>query len=260
MIGINAIGFYKNGGIHIKKENRGKFTDYCGGKVTDECIQRGKNSKDPKIRKRATFAQNSRRWKHEEGSKIHKPFGHRSILDNGWRTTKQLKDKKIPIGGNGIPGITPLPYGTTFRFIKSLENPGDQGIKNGKALLHNKTTAGYGTDIRFQSPQLVKKIKSGQWTAKEARDQAVTDMRNNDQALMKQITKYTNRPDTISHGPRLLMAQARYQYGNLAKSFPEWGKAVATGDGNKQKEIALKLAEKYPDRYEKIKGFNIYGL
>ena len=25
-------------GIHIKKKNRGKFTSYCGGKVTDACI------------------------------------------------------------------------------------------------------------------------------------------------------------------------------------------------------------------------------
>ena len=50
--------------IHIKKENRGKFTEYCGGKVTSECIQRGKNSSDPKIRKRATFAANVRKFKH----------------------------------------------------------------------------------------------------------------------------------------------------------------------------------------------------
>jgi len=36
---INMIEFLKKGsGIHIKKENRGKFTSYCGGKVTDECI------------------------------------------------------------------------------------------------------------------------------------------------------------------------------------------------------------------------------
>jgi hypothetical protein len=28
----------KGSGIHIKEENKGKFTDYCGGKVTDECI------------------------------------------------------------------------------------------------------------------------------------------------------------------------------------------------------------------------------
>lgn len=71
------INYLKNGGevkrllkkggknkIHIKKENRGKFTEYCGGKVTSECIQRGKNSSNPVIRKRATFAANSRKWKH----------------------------------------------------------------------------------------------------------------------------------------------------------------------------------------------------
>lgn len=57
----------KGSKIHIKKKNRGKFTDYCGGKVTQECIARGKKSKDPKIRKRATFADNARKWKHENG-------------------------------------------------------------------------------------------------------------------------------------------------------------------------------------------------
>ena len=55
----------KNGSkIHIKKENVGKFTEYCGGKVTEECIQKGKNSPNPKIRKRATFADNARHFKH----------------------------------------------------------------------------------------------------------------------------------------------------------------------------------------------------
>lgn len=54
-------------GIKIKKKNRGKFTSYCGGTVTDECIARGKNSPNPAIRKRATFAANARRWKHANG-------------------------------------------------------------------------------------------------------------------------------------------------------------------------------------------------
>lgn len=54
--------YFKNGGIYIKKQNRGKFTDYCGGKVTNECIQKGKRSTNPKIRKRATFAENSRKY------------------------------------------------------------------------------------------------------------------------------------------------------------------------------------------------------
>ena len=53
----------KNGSkIHIKKKNRGKFTEYCGGKVTEECIRRGKNSPNPAIRKRATFAANAKKW------------------------------------------------------------------------------------------------------------------------------------------------------------------------------------------------------
>lgn len=55
----------KNGSkIHIKKKNRGKFTQYCGGNVTDECIRKGKNSSSSTIRKRATFAANARKWKH----------------------------------------------------------------------------------------------------------------------------------------------------------------------------------------------------
>lgn len=60
-------GFKDGGSIHIKKENRGKFTDYCGGKVTQECIDKGRRSSDPKIRKRATFAQNVRSFKHSFG-------------------------------------------------------------------------------------------------------------------------------------------------------------------------------------------------
>lgn len=63
---------YADGGdIHIKKANRGKFTEYCGGKVTSECIRRGKNSSSPAVRKRATFAQNARNW-HADGGKLEK--------------------------------------------------------------------------------------------------------------------------------------------------------------------------------------------
>ena len=64
--------FKKGSGIHIKKKNRGKFTEYCGGKVTDECIRRAKKSKNPKLRKRATFAANARKWKHAEGGVLAK--------------------------------------------------------------------------------------------------------------------------------------------------------------------------------------------
>ena len=60
---IIGVPYFKKGsGIHIKKKNRGKFTDYCNGKVTQECINRAKKSKNPTLRKRATFAESSRSW------------------------------------------------------------------------------------------------------------------------------------------------------------------------------------------------------
>lgn len=75
----------KGGSIHIKKKNRGKFTEYCGGKVTEECIAKGKKSKDPKIRKRATFAANARKWKHAKGGIISKyQDGEKFVYPNYW--------------------------------------------------------------------------------------------------------------------------------------------------------------------------------
>ena len=59
--------FKKGGEIKIKEKNKGSFTKYCGGNVTSECIRKGKNSPNPKIRKKATFAANARKWKHQNG-------------------------------------------------------------------------------------------------------------------------------------------------------------------------------------------------
>lgn len=62
--------FKKGHKIHIKESQKGTFTKWCGGNVTDECIQRGKNSSNPKIRKKATFADNARHFKHKKGGII----------------------------------------------------------------------------------------------------------------------------------------------------------------------------------------------
>lgn len=66
----NGISEAKSG-IYIKPSHRGKFTEYCGGKVTAECIARGKRSKSAAIRKEATFAANARKWKHDDGGGVH---------------------------------------------------------------------------------------------------------------------------------------------------------------------------------------------
>lgn len=89
---MNIIEFLKKGsGIHIKKENKGKFTDYCGGKVTSTCIAKGKASSNPAIRKRATFAANARKWKHANGGIIKAQYGT-SVQDN----TRVAKPQFIP--------------------------------------------------------------------------------------------------------------------------------------------------------------------
>ena len=68
----NIVQSFKKGGIHIKKENVGKFTatKEKTGKSTEEL----KHSKNPLTRKRATFAANAAHWshkrKHKEGGSI----------------------------------------------------------------------------------------------------------------------------------------------------------------------------------------------
>lgn len=55
----------------IKKEGTdGSFREYCGGKVTMECIERGLKSKDPKVRKRAALAKAFMKSKKAEGGEI----------------------------------------------------------------------------------------------------------------------------------------------------------------------------------------------
>jgi len=59
-------------GIYIKPENKGKFTatKKATGKSTEELT----HSKNPVTKKRAVFAQNATKWKHEDGSKNVKSF------------------------------------------------------------------------------------------------------------------------------------------------------------------------------------------
>lgn len=82
--------FKKGNKIHIKKANRGKFTDYCGGEVTNECIQRGKHSSNPAVRKRATFAQNARHFKHKLGGVVKADDGMKFTINDGLTLGSQL--------------------------------------------------------------------------------------------------------------------------------------------------------------------------
>ena len=107
----------KGGKIHIKKENRGKFTEYCGGKVTAECIARGKRSSSPTIRKRATFAANARKWHHSLGGNLFNDgglmFQHGGIFSNGITTINNggtheqnpFEGVQMGVDNQGIPNM-----------------------------------------------------------------------------------------------------------------------------------------------------------
>lgn len=58
--------FAKNG-IKIKDSTKGTFTKYCKGKVTQDCIDKAKRSGNKKLIKKAVFAENARKWKHQNG-------------------------------------------------------------------------------------------------------------------------------------------------------------------------------------------------
>lgn len=171
----------KGSGIHIKKENRGKFTETKKrtGKTTEELT----HSKNPLTRKRAIFAQNAKKWKHEDGGEVHKPNNHRSILDNGWFKTKDLK-KNHPLtyqqGGNFTTGalantIWEFPnqvkygngnYNNVNNKLLSQLTPDSRGHYSDKVKLSNHPThpsrgrfnkSGtkfYLTDFGMQNPNL----------------------------------------------------------------------------------------------------------
>lgn len=70
--------FARGGGIHIKPENRGKFTETKRrtGKTTEELT----HSKNPLTRKRAIFAQNAKKWHHAFGGDL---MTHGANFDTG---------------------------------------------------------------------------------------------------------------------------------------------------------------------------------
>lgn len=70
--------FAKGGSIHIKPENRGKFTETKRrtGKTTEELT----HSKNPLTRKRAIFAQNAKKWHHAFGGDL---LTHGANFDTG---------------------------------------------------------------------------------------------------------------------------------------------------------------------------------
>ena len=76
-----------------KKGTVGAFTEYCGGKVTNQCIERALNSNNETLRRRAQFAKNMRNM--ETGGEV---------------DTSKDKSRRLP---GGV--MKPIGYGA-FKF------------------------------------------------------------------------------------------------------------------------------------------------
>lgn len=141
----------KGSRIHIKEKNKGTFTRWCGGNVTDECIQRGKNSSNPKIRKKATFAANARKWKHKEGGIIKaqggSKFNWQSIANiGGTLLNTYLQNKKVDSQAKAAQAEEKVDLSKTFfdlyqEGLKKAAQQEQQQIKAAEAMTGTVTNA-----------------------------------------------------------------------------------------------------------------------
>lgn len=100
--------FAEGGRIHIKPENRGKFTETKRrtGKTTEELT----HSKNPITRKRAIFAQNAKKWHHAFGGDL---MTHGANFDTGITlvgnggTHEENPLEGVPMGmdSEGVPNL-----------------------------------------------------------------------------------------------------------------------------------------------------------
>ena len=192
--------FKDGGGIHIKKANRGKFTEYCGGKVTSECIARGKRSSSPAVRKRATFAQNARGWHHSFG---------------GWLNTQ---------GGDFSNGITMIGNGGTheqnpFEGVQMGLDP--QGVPNlveeGEVVFND-----YVFSNRLKVPKKDRKrlrLKEGTFADAAEKLQKESAERPNDLISRRGLEASMNRLAGIQEGVRERKSGNKFEDGGWKKNY-----------------------------------------
>lgn len=188
-------------------------------------------------------------------------------MANNWMnpsTEKKTIDKEK--GRENLSKVKPLEYVQTLRVIKNLENPHSVGLRNGRYFPYSDGSRAFGPGIDVRTNdngiKLKRRAEKEGIPVSEAHDLAVTLMRDNDRMLMKQLVDsgYTDRPDTISQGVRLMGAQARYNRGNIRPIFDKWARAVVAGDADAQKEAILEhTPQRAKDRRDKVASYDIYA-
>lgn len=190
----------------------------------------------------------------------------KDMADNWMNPSAKKKTVDKEKGRENLSKVKPLEYVQTLRVIKNLENPHSVGLRNGRYFPYSDGSRAFGPgiDIRTNDDgiKLRKRAEKEGIPVSEAHDLAVTLMRDNDRMLMRQLVDsgYTDRPDTISQGVRLMGAQARYNRGNIRPIFDKWARAVVAGDADAQKEAILEhTPQRAKDRRDKVASYDIYA-
>ena len=183
------------------------------------------------------------------------------INDDG--TRYEIGGEKRSKSKHSRPVTGVLPYGYTIRNLYAVENPYRKGIKGNIAKMYDSRTLGAGVDVVNGHPELYKKAKSGKMTKKQADETAVIHLRKDDNAIRSNYADVYGKAaaDTLSYGPRFLVAQARYQQGNVRKAWGPIHKAMAKGDAKALKKAVLQVTPKdHEYRRKWIEDFKVYKM
>ena len=105
---VSTINTFKDGGIFIKPENRGKFTALK--ERTGKSSTWYKEHGTPAQKKMATFALNAAKWKHADGGELHTHGGDFSngviqINSGGLHSTNPYEGVQMGIDPQGVPNL-----------------------------------------------------------------------------------------------------------------------------------------------------------
>lgn len=245
----------KGSGIHIKKKNRGKFTEYCGGEVTQKCIDKAKKSKNPTLRKRATFADNARKWKHAQGGTL-------------------IPKHETGTGKGGVQPSRDWSGTLVEQLINSSENPDSIGWDPSTRRWYAPTLKGYDPDQfgmgvdRNKTKGFSEKVKidenGKEYLTEEderyLRHMAIDDANNSANARYKHAQEVTGIKGSVSPKHDAITISAIYNLGpgfvanKLFENLPAM-KALFDRTSSKYQQFVQKY---YADkgRYERIKNEN----
>ena len=146
---MNYIDYMKSGGIHIKEKNKGKFTESAkrAGKSVQEHATDVLN--DPNAtrlqKRRAQFAKNAKKWKHENGGILFEQTGGKALATGVQAKIEDPEEIKLEIDDEETENSTASTTSTTTSMTAAddpyawTKSKAEQylGMKDGKVQTTN---------------------------------------------------------------------------------------------------------------------------